>query len=188
MTRIIKGLIIEREQTHTIRFLMVPHPREDPTNPIMSAVIKEPGAAFRPMRDVDIPAVLAVETAAYPFPWTDGIFRDCLRVGYCCWVAVQQREIVGHGVMSVAAGECHILNVCVHPDWQGRQLGRKMLRRLLAVGRGHSADTAFLEVRVSNRAAIRLYESEGFCEVGVRRGYYPADGGREDAVIMGRPL
>lgn len=140
------------------------------------------------MREVDIPAVMVVETAAYPHPWTEGIFRDCLRVGYCCWVAVERREVIGHGVMSVAAGECHVLNVCVHPDWQGLQLGRKILRRLLATGRSQNADTAFLEVRVSNRTAIGLYESEGFCEVGLRRGYYPSDHGREDAVIMARSL
>lgn len=154
----------------------------------MSAVITEPDVLLRPMREVDIPAVMVVETAAYPHPWTEGIFRDCLRVGYCCWVAVERREVIGHGVMSVAAGECHVLNVCVHPDWQGLQLGRKILRRLLATGRSQNADTAFLEVRVSNRTAIGLYESEGFCEVGLRRGYYPSDHGREDAVIMARSL
>jgi len=154
----------------------------------VSAVITEPDVLLRPMREVDIPAVMVVETAAYPHPWTEGIFRDCLRVGYCCWVAVERREVIGHGVMSVAAGECHVLNVCVHPDWQGLQLGRKILRRLLATGRSQNADTAFLEVRVSNRTAIGLYESEGFCEVGLRRGYYPSDHGREDAVIMARSL
>jgi ribosomal-protein-alanine N-acetyltransferase len=154
----------------------------------MSAVIKEPEIALRPMGEKDIPAVLAVETAAYPHPWTEGIFRDCLRVGYCCWVAERAGAVVGHGVMSVAVGECHVLNVCIHPDWQGRQLGRRMLRWLLAIARGHRAETAFLEVRVSNHPAIALYESEGFCEVAVRRGYYPADKGREDAVIMARSL
>jgi ribosomal-protein-alanine N-acetyltransferase len=140
------------------------------------------------MRDRDVPAVMAVETAAYPFPWTEGIFRDCLRVGYCCWVALQAQEIVGYGVMSVAAGECHILNLCVHPDLRGRGLGRRMLRRLIAIGRAHNADTAFLEVRTSNRAAISLYDSEDFCEVGLRRDYYPAAQGREDAVVMARAL
>jgi ribosomal-protein-alanine N-acetyltransferase len=154
----------------------------------MNAVIKEPGFAMRPMKPIDIPAVMTVETAAYPHPWSEGIFRDCLRVGYCCWVIALGRDLIGHGVMSIAAGECHILNLCVHPDWQGRRLGRKMLRRLLAIGRSHGADTAFLEVRVSNRRAGSLYEREGFCEVGLRRGYYPAEEGREDAVIMARPL
>lgn len=154
----------------------------------MNAVVQEPRFALRPMREEDLAEVMAVEVQAYPHPWTEGIFRDCLRVGYCCWVGVVDRTLVGHGVMSVAAGECHILNLCVHPHWQGRRFGRKMLRRLLAVARTHGADTAFLEVRVSNQAALRLYQAEGFCEVGVRRGYYPADKGREDAVVMARSL
>jgi ribosomal-protein-alanine N-acetyltransferase len=154
----------------------------------MSAVISEPGIALRPMQEADLRAVMEVEQAAYSHPWTKGIFRDCLRVGYSCWVILADRRIVGHGVMSVAAGECHLLNLCVHPDWQRRRLGRRMLRRLLAIARRRNADTAFLEVRGSNGAAIRLYESEGFSEVGTRRGYYPHAEGREDAVIMARPL
>jgi len=97
-------------------------------------------------------------------------------------------EIVGYGVMSAAAGECHILNVCVHPQAQRQGLGRRIVQRLLAIGRSHNADTAFLEVRASNHVALGLYSREGFCEVGRRRGYYPSAAGREDAVIMARPL
>ena len=152
----------------------------------MSAVLRRPEFVMLPMLGEDVPAVMEVETAAYPFPWTEGIFRDCLRVGYCCWVSKREDEVVGYGVMSVAAGECHILNLCVHPDLQGQ--GRVMLRCLVGIGRNHNADTAFLEVRASNRSALRLYEAEGFCEVGIRRGYYPAVEGREDAVIMARSL
>ncbi len=143
---------------------------------------------MRPMRGEDIPAVMGVETVAYPNPWTGGIFRGCLRVGYCCWVLMASEKIVGYGVMSVAAGECHILNVCVHPQAQRQGLGRRILRRLLASGRSRNADTAFLEVRASNHAALGLYSKEGFCELGGRRGYYPLARGREDAVIMARPL
>ncbi|MGA7979855.1 MAG: ribosomal protein S18-alanine N-acetyltransferase [Chromatiaceae bacterium] len=154
----------------------------------MSAVLQEPAFALRRMRDEDVPAVVVVERAAYPHPWTEGIFRDCLRVGYSCWVVEQATETVGHGIMQVAAGESHILNLCVHPQWQRRRLGRKILRRLLAVARAKNADTAFLEVRASNQPAVGLYESEGFCEVGVRRGYYPAVNGREDAIIMAKSL
>jgi ribosomal-protein-alanine N-acetyltransferase len=94
--------------------------------------------------------------------------------------------------MSVAAGECHVLNVCVHPDHHGRGIGRRLLRRLLALARRSEADTAFLEVRASNCVAIGLYRSVGFDEIGRRRDYYPAldpsSGGREDAVMMARAL
>jgi ribosomal-protein-alanine N-acetyltransferase len=161
-----------------------------------------PGARFvlRHMHEADLAAVLAVESAAYPYPWTEGIFRDCLRVGYHCLVAEPPQPtdegesvpgappLAGHAVMSAAVGECHLLNLCVHPSWQGRGLGRRLLLRLFAIGRANNADTAFLEVRAGNRGAIALYESEGFCEIGLRRGYYPAGDRREDAIVMARPL
>ena len=154
----------------------------------MSALLKEPFLQMRPMEEGDVPAVLAVERAGYPHPWTEGIFRDCLRAGYCCWVLELEDRMVGHGVLSVAVGEAHILNVCVHPDWQGRGLGRRILERMLRLAREHEADTAFLEVRVSNTVAQRLYESAGFNEIGLRRGYYPSDNGREDAVVYAKAL
>lgn len=140
------------------------------------------------MRSEDLAAVLAVECAAYAHPWGQGIFQDCLRVGYCCWVGAVGQEIIAHGIMSVAVGECHIFNLCVHPSWQGRGLGRRMLRHLLALALRRKADTAFLEVRVSNLGARALYTSEGFCEVGLRRNYYPAGKGREDAAVLAREL
>ena len=154
----------------------------------MSALLKEPSLRMRPMEEDDMAAVLAVERVGYPHPWTEGNFRDCLRAGYCCWVLEQDGRMIGHGVLSVAVGEAHVLNVCVHPDWQGRGLGRRILDRLLRLAREHEADTAFLEVRASNTVAQHLYESAGFNEIGLRRGYYPAHGGREDAVVYAKAL
>lgn len=154
----------------------------------MKAVLRDPDFAMRPMREVDIPAVMGVETAAYAHPWTEGIFRDCLRVGYHCWVLSKPAEVIGHGVMSIAAGESHILNLCVHPSAQGQGFGKTILRRLLSIARAKDVDTVFLEVRSSNHSALSLYAGEGFCEVGIRRGYYPLASGREDAVIMALPL
>ena len=154
----------------------------------MSAVLKDPLLRLRPMSEEDVEAVMEVERAAYPYPWSEGIFRDCLRVGYCCWICTLEKTNIGHGVISVAAGECHVLNVCIHPRWQGHGLGRKLLRHLLELGRRHHADTAFLEVRSSNAPAIALYLSEGFNEVGRRRGYYPRNKGREDALVFARDL
>ena len=154
----------------------------------MSALLNDPLLQLRPMRISDLSGVMRVELAAYEFPWTEGIFRDCLRVGYCCWVGELDGKLVGHAVMSVAAGEAHILNLCVDPVWQGHGLGRRMLRRLVHVARTHGADTAYLEVRVSNTAARGLYESAGFSEVGVRQGYYPAQPAREDAIVYASTL
>jgi len=154
----------------------------------MSAVLQEPTPLIRPMRPTDLASVMAVETTAYTHPWTEGILRDCLRVGYICRVSEMGDEIAGHAVMSVAIGEAHLLNLCVAPYWQGRGVGRRLLRRMLRIARERDADTMFLEVRASNHGARGLYESEGFGEIGRRRAYYPAPGGREDAVVYARAL
>lgn len=154
----------------------------------ISALHKNPLLRMRPMRVTDVGAVMAVESQSYQFPWTRNIFKDCLRVGYCCWVYTLDEEVIGYGVMSVAVGEAHILNLSIRPDMQGRGLGRRLLQRLLTLARRHGADTVFLEVRASNRSALHLYRDLGFNEVGLRRGYYPAGDGREDAVVFALSL
>jgi len=150
----------------------------------MSAQLKNPLLGIRPMQQEDLLQVQAIEELSYDFPWTLGIFRDCLKVGYCCWVIVLDDKVIGYGVMSVAVDECHILNVCIHPKWQGNGLGRKIINRLLNLGKQHGAETAFLEVRTSNQRALRLYQHLGFLEVGKRKGYYPVKEGREDALLL----
>jgi len=154
----------------------------------MSAVLKQPQRRLRPMTEEDMEAVLAIERRAYPYPWSEGIFRDCLRVGYCCRVCEQDGQLAGYAVMSVGAGEAHILNLCVAPPLQGQGLGRFMLRHILDIARGHGADTVLLEVRPSNQAALKLYADMGFNEVGIRKAYYPAPKGKEDAIILARSL
>jgi ribosomal-protein-alanine N-acetyltransferase len=155
----------------------------------MSAVIKQDILDFRPMTEKDLEEVLRIEKAVYDFPWSETIFTDCLRVGYCCWVSLNRSgDIDAYGIMSVAAGECHILNLCVHPRVQRLGIGKRLLNNLLDVARKHRADTAFLEVRPSNSKARLLYSNSGFNEVGMRRNYYPARDGREDAIIMARML
>lgn len=141
-------------------------------------------AALRPMREDDLVAVHALEERAYEFPWTLGIFRDCLRSDYAAWVLEEEGAVIGYVLMSVAAGEAHILNVCVAPELQGRGLGRKLVRAILHVARGCAAERVFLEVRPSNKGAIALYHDEGFNEIGRRPRYYPAKDGREDAIVM----
>ena len=145
-------------------------------------------AQLRPMREDDLVAVHAVEERAYEFPWTLGIFRDCLRADYPAWVLDDGGVIVGYVLMSIAAGEAHILNVCVAPEHQGRGLGRKLVRSIMHVARGRGAERVFLEVRPSNVGAIALYHDEGFNEIGRRPRYYPAKDGREDAIVMAMEL
>lgn len=155
----------------------------------MSAVIQEPGIEIRAMREGDLEAVFFNEREAYSHPWTLGILRDCLRVGYDCLVAKRDGVIVAHSVLSVAAGEAHLLNLCVAPDCQGEGIGRRLLLRVVRLAQEKQVDTLFLEVRASNGHARGLYESEGFCEVGRRRGYYPHDEHeREDAIVYAKPL
>ncbi|MGE0080388.1 MAG: ribosomal protein S18-alanine N-acetyltransferase [Thiohalomonadaceae bacterium] len=145
-------------------------------------------ALIRPMREEDVAAIIAVEERAYYSPWTETIFRDCLRVGYSCWVLEREAVILGYGVLSAAVGEAHLLNLCVAPEHQGQGHGRRLLTHFIDVARGHRAEAMFLEVRPSNRAAIALYESTGFNQVGSRRDYYPAPKGREDALIFALAL
>ena len=154
----------------------------------MSAVVKNLGLNLRVMTVGDLPKVMKIECAAYEFPWSEGIFRDCMRVGYVCWVCEQDAVVQAYGVMSVAVNECHILNLCVKPGEQGQGLGRLVLRELLGFARRRRVDTAFLEVRPSNRRAMALYLSEGFNEMGRRKNYYPAKRGREDALVLAKAL
>ena len=143
---------------------------------------------LRPMREADLDEVMRIEVRAYPFPWTRGIFRDCLHAGYPMWVQEQAGQLVGYGVLSVAAGEAHLLNLCTAPGHQGRGLARRMLQALLRIARAQEAQRVFLEVRPSNPQAIALYHSEGFNEIGRRPRYYPSEQGREDALVMALEL
>lgn len=139
---------------------------------------------FRAMTPMDVPAVGAVERASYPFPWSEGIFRDCLRVGYLCRVAEVEGSVVAYGVVAMGAGEAHILNLCVSNELRGRGIGRQMLMLLLERARQAGMTEAFLEVRPTNLLAIGLYQSVGFIQVGLRKGYYQAEEGREDALVL----
>ncbi len=154
----------------------------------MSAVRRNVTASARPMHETDIAQVMEVERVNYPYPWTEGIMRDCLRVGYSCWVMETDGMVAAYAILSAAAGEAHVLNISVAPGHQGQGLGRQLMEHLLQAAHGHGADTVFLEVRPSNKVAVHLYESMGFNQVGVRNGYYPSDVGREDAIIMARVL
>lgn len=154
----------------------------------MSAVIKEASLHIRPMSEEDFEFVMDIEKRVYDFPWSETIFQDCLRVGYCCWVLEHDDVLVAYGVMSVAVGESHILNLCVHPDYQSIGLGKMLLTHLLDLTQEHNASMTFLEVRPSNFAAIKLYLDMGFDEIGMRRNYYPAKIGREDALILARTV
>ena len=150
----------------------------------MSAVIKPSQPRIRAMRAADISAVLGIERQAYPYPWPEGIFRDCLRVGYCCLVLETDAGVVGYGIMSLRVPEAHVLNVCLQESLRGGGLGRHMLQHMIDEAGARGVDALYLEVRRATPVAPRLYRSSGFMEVGVRRAYYRAVEGREDAVVF----
>ena len=154
----------------------------------MSAILKEPALDIRPMQEDDLPQVIEIERQSYPHPWTQVIFGDCLQAGYSCWVSGRRGVIEAYGILSVAVGESHVLNICVRPESRQQGIGRKLLRHLVSVARRHEAEVIFLEVRPSNTTARALYEDEGFNELGNRRDYYPAGDSREDALILARVL
>ena len=134
----------------------------------------------RPMTHDDIDAVSRIEEQSYGYPWSTGIFRDCLLAGYLCLVIEQSGEVRGYGILSVAAGEAHVLNVCV---------GLALLQRLIAEARDARVKRMFLEVRPSNLAAINMYKGMGFATIGRRRDYYRAGGDRrEDALVLALTL
>jgi [ribosomal protein S18]-alanine N-acetyltransferase len=153
-----------------------------------AAELFAPEVVIRAMRGGDVTDVVAIERASYQFPWSEGIFRDCLRVGYVCRVVTVNRQVMAYGVMSFGAGEAHILNLCVGELYRCRGVGRRLLSALIERATSGGMAEAFLEVRPSNTAAIRLYLSLGFEQVGMRRGYYQAANGREDAAVLRRAL
>jgi ribosomal-protein-alanine N-acetyltransferase len=153
----------------------------------MSAVLKNV-PELRPMRDDDLAQVMAIEKALYTHPWTRGNFADSLRAGYECRTWRLNGELIGYFVLMAAAGEAHLLNLSIAEPHQRRGHGAALLSEASSLARKLGAKNVFLEVRPSNRAAQGLYTRFGFRKVAVRRGYYPALFGREDALVLTLPL
>jgi [ribosomal protein S18]-alanine N-acetyltransferase len=153
----------------------------------MSAAVI-PETAIRSMQAADLAGVEAVENAAYDYPWSRAVFRDCLLAGYYSLVLDVGGTVSGYAIMSIAASEAHILNLCVYPELRRLGYGRRLLNALLFKAQDNAVRQVFLEVRPSNRAAIKLYSSAGFEEIGIRPAYYQAKDGRENAVVLSLSL
>ena len=163
---------------------------------------------FRDMTLADLPAVLAVESDCYEFPWSERVFRDCLQAGYVCRLAElaavadgagdtadtgntsssANTKLVGHGILMMGPGEAHVLNICVVAECRSSGLAGRLLQSLIVTAQAESAREVFLEVRQSNLAAMRLYEAHGFNRIAIRENYYNADCGREDAILYALTL
>ena len=154
----------------------------------MSAVFKSKEAGFEPMTEARLEEVVAIERRAYPHPWTRGNFADSLRSGYQAQLLVAGDTIVGYFVAMQGVDEVHLLNITVDPDFQGQGWGRVLLDALALWSRAQRAQWLWLEVRTSNMRALDVYLRYGYRRVGERRNYYPAEHGREDAIVMSYKL
>ena len=154
----------------------------------MSAALR--GPVLQPITVTELDAVMAIEVAAYPFPWTRGNFIDSLAAGYHLEsLRTARGEWLGYSVAMAGYAEMHLLNLTVAPPHQGQGHGRLLLDALCARCCAHPAEQLWLEVRESNARAQALYARYGFSAVGRRRSYYPAGPGRrEDAIVMSLPI
>jgi ribosomal-protein-alanine N-acetyltransferase len=145
-------------------------------------------ATIRDMNHEDLAAVSDIERRSYEFPWSHGVFRDCLLAGYQSMVLIREERLAGYAILSVAAGEAHILNVCVDLEFRSMGYGERLVDEMLFRARSASVRDIFLEVRPSNTTALALYRKKGFCLVANRPAYYQADAGREDAAVLVKKL
>lgn len=143
---------------------------------------------YASMRPSDLDEVIALERTIYTHPWTRGNFADALAAGNYGWLVREDGRLVGYCVVMLAPDDAHLLNISVASDAQGRGIGRGLLQWVHALARAHGLPSVLLEVRVSNERAIRIYERAGYVRIGMRRNYYPAYRGREDAIVMRKYL
>lgn len=146
--------------------------------------IEDISVVARTMTPSDLAQVADIERRSYEFPWSHGVFRDCLLAGYTCVVLDRGEVLVGYSILSVAAGEAHILNLCVDPNARALGYGDRLLEEILIRAKAVSVKQVFLEVRPSNVHAISLYRKKGFRQIAERPAYYQAHDGREDAAVL----
>ena len=145
-------------------------------------------AEFFPMNERDLDAVTALEASVQAFPWSRGNFADSLKAGHSVWVCRLGGDLIGFSVVMSVVDEAHLLTIAVCPRYQGQGYGARLLRNAMQRAREHGASKLFLEVRPSNERAVDLYRHFGFRQIGLRKGYYPAALGREDALVFDKEL
>ena len=150
--------------------------------------MQEPPVQVRSMCHEDLALVSDIERRSYDFPWSHGVFRDCLLAGYQCMVLEREERVAGYAILSIAAGEAHILNLCVDSAHRAHGYGEQLLDEILVRAREAEVEEIFLEVRPSNKTAIALYKKRGFYQVADRPQYYQAQEGREDAAVLSKKL
>jgi ribosomal-protein-alanine N-acetyltransferase len=136
----------------------------------------------------DLSLVSDIERRSYEFPWSHGVFRDCLLAGYICIVLERGEELAGYAILSIAAGEAHILNLCVDPTFRALGYGTRLLNEILNRAEIAKVKEVFLEVRPSNSSALSLYLKKGFRQIANRPAYYQGRKGREDAAVLAKTI
>jgi ribosomal-protein-alanine N-acetyltransferase len=154
----------------------------------MTMLVAEPPPSIRVMVHDDLKQTSDIERRSYDFPWSHGVFRDCMLAGYNCIVIERVDLVVGYAILSIAAGEAHILNLCVDPNYRHLRYGERLLDEVLLRARRADVKQIFLEVRPSNTAALALYKKKDFHQVTQRPAYYQAKDGREDAAVLCKVL
>lgn len=154
----------------------------------MITPMARPPVSVRAMNHDDLAMVSDIERRSYEFPWSHGVFRDCLLAGYQTLVLIREERVAGYAILSIAAGEAHILNLCVDPEYRAHGYGEKLLDELLYRARNASVREIFLEVRPTNETALNLYRKKGFHQIAARPAYYQAQEGREDAAVLAKKL
>lgn len=154
----------------------------------MITPMAEPPVTIRDMNHDDLSMVSDIERRSYEYPWSHGVFRDCLLAGYQSVTLIRDDRVAGYAILSVAAGEAHILNLCIEPEYRALGYGERLLDELLYRARSASVREIFLEVRPTNATAIALYKKKGFHQIAARPAYYQANEGREDAAVLAKKL
>ena len=143
---------------------------------------------IRSATPADIPAMLATEQAATAYPWAESSFSSSFSERYFNAVALIDDQVVGFYIGELVAGEASLFDIAVQPQQQGKAIGKALLSHFLDEAERRQVTDCWLEVRASNHKAIALYHQQGFHQVGVRPAYYPAPGGKEDAILMAMSL
>lgn len=147
--------------------------------------VKNVSVTYREIGEADLADVVAIESEVHAYPWKLGHFKDALKAGYASLLMQWSGQTIGYAIVMIVLDEAHLLNVSIAKSFQRQGFGRQLMQQVVTFGQANACKDLFLEVRESNHAAIRLYESMGFNEMSVRRNYYPADNGRENAILMG---
>ena len=143
---------------------------------------------FAPLNSEDVDMILPIEQACHAYPSSQQLLLSCFGKRYRNFKMLVDNKVIGFYMGDLMLDEMTLHNICIEPKYQGKGYGKRLFEHFLATARLHNVVQLWLEVRESNTGAIALYQSNGFDVAGTRKDYYPAEKGREDALLMGSML